>query len=108
LRDRAASRKTAIKTQDSSDTIAIQLKITEKVENYNKVIQLNPDDALAYNNRGNAYFNLGQYQRAIEDYNEAIRLKPDDALAYNNRGNAYKNLRQYQRAIMDYNEAVRL
>jgi tetratricopeptide (TPR) repeat protein len=44
---------------------------------------------LAYNNRGTAYNDIGQYQRAIKDYNEAIRLKPNDSLAYKNRGLAY-------------------
>ena len=59
------------------------------IEYLNNAIKLKPDDALAYNNRGAAYAELGQYQRAIEDYNEAIRLRPEDALAYNNRGLAY-------------------
>jgi len=40
-------------------------------------IKLKPDDAIAYSNRGIAYANLGQLQRAVEDYNEAIRLKPN-------------------------------
>ena len=78
------------------------------VEYLNNAIKLKPEDALAYNNRGAAYAELGQYQRAIEDYNEAIRLKPEDALAYNNRGIAYSELGQYQRAIEDYNKAIRL
>jgi tetratricopeptide (TPR) repeat protein len=78
------------------------------IEYLNNAIKLQPDYAVAYNNRGAAYDDLGLYQRAIEDYNEAIRLKPDDAEAYNNRGNAYFNLGQHQRAIEDYNEDIRL
>ncbi len=35
--------------------------------------------AIAFNNRGNAYRKIGQYDRAIRDYNEAIRLKPNYA-----------------------------
>jgi len=31
------------------------------------------------NNRGNAYYNKGEYDKAISDYNEAIRLTPADA-----------------------------
>ena len=49
-----------------------------------------PDDAIAYSNRGIAYNNRGQYQRAIEEYNEAIRLKPDLAEVYSNRGDCLR------------------
>ena len=58
------------------------------IQDYNGAIHLDPQLALAYNNRANAYMFLGQYQKAIEDYNEAIRLDPQLALAYNNPGNA--------------------
>jgi tetratricopeptide (TPR) repeat protein len=61
------------------------------IEYLNEVIKLKPDLAEAYNNRGNAYGDLGQHQQAITDYNEAIRLKPDYAHAYSNRGDAYLN-----------------
>jgi lipoprotein NlpI len=47
------------------------------------------DVAERYYNRGIAYDELGQHQRAIEDYTEAIRLEPDYDAAYNNRGIAY-------------------
>ena len=44
---------------------------------------------MAYYNRGNAYVNLGQYQRAIEDYNQVVRLESNYADAYCNRGLLY-------------------
>ena len=50
--------------------------------------------AEAYNNRGNAKVNLGQYFAAILDYDIAMILKPDDAEAYINRGNAKYKLGQ--------------
>ena len=78
------------------------------VDAYNQAIRLDPDDAAAYNNRGNAKDDLKQYEEAIKDYNEAIRLDPGDAAAYYNRGNAKRNIEQYEEAIKDYNEAIRL
>ena len=128
----AINKKTSEKTQNSSDTTSRQANILQKVEDYNEAMRLKPDDAYAYCNRGSAYANLNQYQRAIEDYNEVIRLKPDYADAYFLRGKANANLgqynaneeairikpdyaksyrnrvNQYQRAIEDYNEAIRL
>lgn len=78
------------------------------IEYLNKAIKLQPNYAGAFNSRGNAYADLGQYQHAMEDYNEAIRLNPDYAAAYINRGDVYYILYQYQLSIEDCNEAIRL
>ena len=66
------------------------------------------DLAWAYYNRGNAYYSLGDYARAIEDHDEALRLDPGNALFYSNRGSAYDELGEYRRAIEDYDEALRI
>ena len=39
----------------------------EAITEFDEAIRLNPEDALAYYNRANAYHNLGEYQSAIED-----------------------------------------
>jgi tetratricopeptide (TPR) repeat protein len=80
----------------------------QAVEYLDEAIKLNPDLAEAYNNRGNAYSDLKEYQLAIEDYDEAIRLKSDYAHAYYNRGLAYTETGDHQRAIEDYEETLRL
>ena len=81
---------------------------TKAIEYLNNAIKLQPDYFYAYNNRGLAYDDLGQYKRAIEDFNEAIRLKPDYADAYINRGVVYSGLGQYKSAIDDCNKAIHL
>ena len=40
-------------------------------------MQLNPNYAEAYNNRGNAYYKLGEYEKAIADYNSRLALNPN-------------------------------
>lgn len=65
------------------------------------------DLAAAYTNRGNAYDDLGEYNRAIDDYTEALRIEPGYASAYNNRGVSYDNLGDYTRAIENYDQALR-
>jgi tetratricopeptide (TPR) repeat protein len=82
--------------------------VDNKVAEYTTAIRLDPDDAVAYYNRGLAYMNLGEYNTAISDYTTAIRLDPDDAAAYNNRGLAYDKLGKYNTAISDYTTAIRL
>ena len=46
---------------------------------WNETIRLDPENAEAFFQRGNAHKSLGRYQRAIEDYHHAIRLKPEVA-----------------------------
>ena len=84
------------------------IDLKKAIEYLNNAIHIDPDSAVAYNNRGNAYFQIGQQQRAIEDYNEAIRLYPGLAAPYIGRGTAYFQIGQQQRAIEDNSEAIRL
>jgi lipoprotein NlpI len=69
-----------------------------------------PDQQLAgtFYNRGIAYFDKGDHDRAIQDYTQALRLNPNFAAAFNNRGNAYAAKDDYDRAIQNYDQALRL
>ena len=58
------------------------------ISDYDKAIQLEPDDAEAYYNRGHCEGRVGTILAAISDYDKAIQLEPDLAEAYNNRGAA--------------------
>ena len=78
------------------------------LEFLDKSLQLDQTNPKAYNNRGTAYFNLGQIRQAIEDYDEAIRIDPQYAAAYNNRGIAYYHLAENDKAIQDFNQAIQL
>ena len=64
--------------------------------------------AIAYYNRGNAYGDIGEYNRAIADYDTALALQPGYVYALNNRGNAYVQKGEYERAMADFDAAIRL
>ena len=66
------------------------------------------DIAWAYVNRGWAYEDRKDHDRAIADETEAIRLDPKNAFAYVNRGWVYDEEEDYDRAIADETEAIRL
>ena len=81
----------------------------EALRDYNIFLEkIDPGYAVAYNNRGIAYFRLKKYDRAMENYNKAIELDPDSGLTYSNRGVVYSDMKQYERAIEDYNKAIEL
>ncbi|MEH2414348.1 tetratricopeptide repeat protein [Nostoc sp.] len=78
------------------------------VEDFNQVIKLDPQNALAYNRRGDAYYRLGDYEQAQADSSQAILLNPEDANAYFDRGFAFSELGKYKEAIADYTQAIKL
>src|SRR5436309_1713742 len=52
------------------------------IVDFNRAIQLNPKDAVAYSNRGNTKRDKGDVDGAIVDYNRAIRLDSKYAIPY--------------------------
>ncbi len=85
-----------------------QKEYEEAITHYTKVIELRPDFAGAYNNRGSAYSDKGELDRAIKDYDTAIEIKPDYANAYNNRGSVYSDKGEFDKAIKDYDTAIEI
>ena len=79
-----------------------------KIDYYTSIIEANRNDAEAYKNRGNAFYELLEYEEAISDYAKAIELNPNYAAAYINRGAAYYELLEYEKAISDYTKAIEL
>ncbi len=64
--------------------------------------------AITYSNRGNSFYDLGQYDRAIIDYDVALDLSPDDTVTLSNRGAAHLELGNNDLALADLNEAILL
>ena len=64
------------------------------------------NQAIAYNNRANAYIRLGLRGKAIADYSEAIRLNPKYANAYLNLGRTYQDLGDTQLYLLHCNKAI--
>ena len=57
-----------------------QENLKNAIKDFDLAIQRDPQFALAYYNRAQAYFGLDQYEAAKEDYDHAIRLDPESAL----------------------------
>ncbi len=73
---------------------------------WNDNIVKSPDKARPIVNRGYAYGNLGEWNKAIVDYSKAIGINPEYSDAYNNRGFAYGKLGQWDKSIADYSKAI--
>ena len=75
---------------------------------HDEAIRLQPDDAVAYSNRGGAKGMLDWYEEALTDFDHAIHLDPDNAEAYINRGIAKGGLGRHEEARQDSNTGLDL
>lgn len=88
-------------------TVAWNEKDTDKrISLYTEVLEIDPKNAMAYNNRGYAWVEKGDYDRATEDYNKAIKLSPQLAETYYNKGVLYRRQGDYDQAIENYTKAT--
>ncbi|WNZ44685.1 tetratricopeptide repeat protein [Leptolyngbya boryana CZ1] len=75
---------------------------------YDQVLEINPQNQPAWNNRGSSLINLGRHQEALTVLDRAIKLNPEDHYAWTNRGAAQLNLKLYAEAIESYEKALQL
>ncbi len=61
---------------------------------------------MIYASRGNVYFDLKEYARAIQDFDCALALDSEMGNIYYNRGFAYYCLKDYQQAIASFDHAL--
>ena len=98
-------------------SLATSLRVSNKpdirvddpaIQNLDKAIQLNPNDAAAYYKRGILFAQRGDFQRAIEDFDQTLRLNPKDAESLNNRCWLRAIVGELQSALRDCDEALQI
>ena len=75
---------------------------------YNTAIELKPDYAIAYHNRGLLHLKLDQVSQAIEDFGKAIELDEGFSEAYRNRGQLHLQRKEFEQAIEDFSRLQEL
>ena len=69
---------------------------------FSEAISLDPADAAAYYYRGNSWFLLAAYVKAVDDYTAEIRIAGGHAHSYYQRGLAYEKLGELGKALIDF------
>ena len=91
--------------QDSTD---VPMMTAQLLDDFSRAIALSPGNAYLHYNRGNAYVNCLEFQKAVEAYTVAIRIDSNLAEAYYNRGLARLALKQQDEAVSDLSKAGEL
>jgi Tfp pilus assembly protein PilF len=80
----------------------------EAVEEFKKVLAIDPRYVKAYNGLGVSYDLLGESSRAVAAYKAAISLDPKQAYLYNNLGYSHLTQGNPERAIFAFQKAIAL
>ena len=75
---------------------------------FSEAIELNPENALAWHNRGWAYIEQKKYKQALDDFNKASALHPNWELPYFGRGWVFNLQKEYDAAIKQYDKVIEL
>lgn len=73
-----------------------------------QAIEINPNYAQAYSNRGFVHLQQGNIQQALTDLNQAIEINPNYTSAYYHRGLTHVQLGKKEAAIADFQKAADL
>ncbi len=74
---------------------------------YDKAIDLNPDFAVALNNRAWVYFKIGRGSEGVGDVERALQLAPGSPYALDTRAHIHQAAGDSEAALADYEGAMR-
>jgi len=80
----------------------------EAIEEFKKVLSIDPRYVKAYNGLGVSYDLLGEFSRALTSYEAAISLDPQQAYLHNNLGYSHLTQGNLERAISAFQSAIAL
>jgi tetratricopeptide (TPR) repeat protein len=81
------------------------------VDDYNRAAELDPNNPYIYANRGQAYLEKGEVDKAVLDFTKALNLggiTAEDHVYFNDRARAYFKKGALELALADVNQAISL
>ncbi|MFB8797460.1 MAG: tetratricopeptide repeat protein [Microcoleus sp.] len=88
------------------DACFFENRYEDAIAAYNLALQIQPDLADTWNNRGVVLTRMQRYSEAIASYEQATTIRPNYPDAWNNRGVVLLELQQYPEAIACYEKAI--
>ncbi len=85
-----------------------QQKFQEAIDYSSKRIELNPNNYVAYLDRGLSYLKIKKYTVAEEDYNKSLKIKPNFFRAFGYRAYLFMELNKNKEALQDAKKAVEI
>lgn len=79
----------------------------EAIEQYNLVVEFTPDSGIGFDNLGNAYWAIGDFERAAAAFERSLAIRPS-RWAYSNLGSMQYYLGEFAAAVENQLRAIEL
>lgn len=81
-----------------------------KIANYygDLALEIEPNEAIEYSNKGNALFGLDKYDEALKFYETGYAIDKNEKLILWGMGNCFYELERYEEAIVSFREYAKL
>ena len=75
---------------------------------FDKALEIDPNYAYAWHNKGSALNNLVKYKEAIKSFDKALELNPNDANAWYNRASSKIKLGNIKDGLSNLKKAIEI
>lgn len=88
--------------------LEVRRDYSSAIEDYARVVQLEPALPEGHNNLGVAYKKKGDWERALASFSRALALRENYSEAWSNRGWVYIEQKKWHEARSDFEQALRI
>ena len=81
-------------------------ELEQSIVFFSEILQKNPDDFVALNNRASSFYLQKNYKDALVDVKKAMEIDPNYSLAYFTYGKILTDLREYDEALNQFNKCI--
>ncbi|RIB05239.1 kinase-like domain-containing protein [Gigaspora rosea] len=78
----------------------------EAISDFNKLLEVDPNDASSLDIRGITYQKMGRYEEAISDFNKSLEIVPNNEISLNHRAISYRMMGRYEESLADLNRSL--
>ncbi|MBA4366228.1 MAG: hypothetical protein C0403_01130 [Desulfobacterium sp.] len=89
-------------------TQTMSMELAAQILELEKIAAQSPDNAEAWGNLGNAYFDSDNFEKAIAAYTKSLAIKPDNPNIITDRGVMYRKIGNFAEAIKAFDRAIQI
>lgn len=88
--------------------VPLSIEQHQRIDDAQRLVVAEPDNATAWIELGNAWYDAGMAKQAIEAYDHALKRTPNDSDVLNDQGAMYRQTGDTQRALANFEKALEI